>query len=141
MGSKPTLLNASGNTNFIFRIDGFNDSKIDEVNAIDTRTKLKDRIIFIEKFGGKFKYIGAEKESMEHNLKISDSLMPNIVGHLLLSFYRKRISELTKIVNQIHKDGTLNNEINYGEKNLLEIKVKRLLIDVLLGFFARKKWC
>jgi DNA (cytosine-5)-methyltransferase 1 len=140
LGSKPTLLNASGNTNFIFRIDDFDDSKIDEVNAIDTRTKLKDRIIFIEKFGGKFKYIGAEKETMEHNLKISDSLMPNIVGHLLLSFYKKRISKLTKIINEIHKDGTLNNEIKYGEKDSLEIKVKRLLIDVLLGFFAGKKW-
>ena len=140
LGSKPTLLNASGNTNFIFRIDDFDDSKIDEINAIDTRTKLKDRIIFIEKFGGKFKYIGAEKETMEHNLKISDSLMPNIVGHLLLSFYRKRISKLTKIINEIHKDGTLNNEINYGGKDSLEIKVKRLLIDILLGFFAGKKW-
>ncbi len=140
LGSKPTLLNASGNTNFIFRIDDFDDSKIDEINAIDTRTKLKDRIIFIEKFGGKFKYIGAEKETMQHNLKISDSLMPNIVSHLLLSFYKKRISKLTKIINEIHKDGTLNDEINYGEKDSLEIKVKRLLIDVLLGFFAGKKW-
>jgi DNA (cytosine-5)-methyltransferase 1 len=140
LGSKPTLLNASGNTNFIFRIDDFDDSKIDEVNAIDTKTKLKDRIIFIEKFGGKFKFIGAEKETMEHNLKISDSLMPNIVGYLLLIFYKKRISKLTKIINEIHRDGTLNNEINYGGKDSLEIKVKRLLIDVLLGFFAGKKW-
>jgi len=140
LGSKPTLLNASGNTNFIFRIDGFDDSKIDEVNEISTKTKLKDRIIFIEKFGGQFKYIGAEKETMEHNLKISDSLMPKIVGHLLLSFYKKRISKLTKIVDEIDTDGTLNKEINYGEKGSLEIKVKRLLIDILLGFFAGKKW-
>ena len=140
LGSKPTLLNASGSTNFIFRVDDFDDSKIDEVNKIDTRTKLKDRIIFIEKFGGKFKYIGAEKETMEHNLKISDSLMPNIVGHLLLGFYKKRISSITKIVDEIHRVGDLNKEINYGEKDSLEIKIKRLLIDVLLGFFAGKKW-
>ena len=140
LGSKPTLLNASGSTNFIFRVDDFDDLKIDEVNKIDTRTKLKDRIIFIEKFGGKFKYIGAEKETMEHNLKISDSLMPNIVGHLLLGFYKKRISSITKIVDEIHRVGDLNKEINYGEKDSLEIKIKRLLIDVLLGFFAGEKW-
>ena len=140
LGSKPTLLNASGSTNFIFRVDDFDDLKIDEVNKIDTRTKLKDRIIFIEKFGGKFQYIGAEKETMEHNLKISDSLMPNIVGHLLLGFYKKRISSITKIVDEIHRVGDLNKEINYGEKDSLEIKIKRLLIDVLLGFFAGKKW-
>jgi len=140
LGSKPTLLNASGNTNFIFRVDGLDDSKIDEVNKIDTRHKLKDRIILIEKLGGKFKYIGAEKEIMEYNLKICDSLMPKIVGHLLLSFYEKRISSITKIVNEIHKVGDLNKEINYGEKESLEIKIKTLLISILLGFFAGKKW-
>ncbi|TGV00681.1 HpaII family restriction endonuclease [Flavivirga rizhaonensis] len=140
LGSKPTLLNASGNTNFIFEIKGINESKIDEINQIDTRTKLKDRIIFIEELGGSFNYVGAEKETMEHNLKISDSLMPNIVGHLLLSFYKKRISKLTKIVDEIHKEGSLNKDVNYGEKESLEIKVKRLLIDILLGFFAGKKW-
>jgi DNA (cytosine-5)-methyltransferase 1 len=140
LGSKPTLLNASGNTNFIFRIDDFDETKIDEVNAIDSKAKLKDRILFIEEFGGKFKYVGAEKETMEHNLKISDSLMPNIVGHLLTSFYKKRISSLSDIVNEIHKVGDLNKEIDYGEKHTLEIKIKRLLIDILLGFFAGKKW-
>ena len=140
LGSKPTLLNASGNTNFIFRIDGFDGSKIDEVNEINSKTKLKDRIAFIEEFGGDFKYIGAEKESMEHNLKISDSLMPNIVGHLLLGFYKKRISNISAIVDEIHKVGNLNKEINYGEVKSLEIKIKRLLIDILLGFFAGKKW-
>lgn len=140
LGSKPTLLNASGNTNFIFRIDNFDNSKIDEVNEIDTRTKLKDRILFIEELGGKFQYLGAEKETMEHNLKISDSLMPNIVGHLLLSFYKKRISSLAEIVTEIHNTGDLNNEINYGEKKALEIKIKRLLVDILLGFFAGNKW-
>jgi DNA (cytosine-5)-methyltransferase 1 len=66
--------------------------------------------------------------------------MPNIVGHLLLGFYKKRISSITKIVDEIHRVGDLNKEINYGEKDSLEIKIKRLLIDVLLGFFAGKKW-
>lgn len=140
LGSKPTLLNASGNTNFIFKIDNLDASKIDEVNSIDTRTKLKDRILFIEKLGGRFSYVGAEKETMEHNLKVSDSLMPKIVGHLLMSFYKHRISKPAKIINKIHKDGVLNAEINYGNKDLLEIKVKRLLVDILLGFFAGKKW-
>lgn len=140
LGNKPTLLNASGNTNFIYSINGFDESRFDEVNKIDTRTKLKDRIIFIESFGGKFNYEGAEKETMEHNLKFSDSLMPKIVGHLLTTFYKKRISSIPQIVNEIHKAGDLNNEINYGEKKSLEFKIKRLLVDILLGFFAGKKW-
>ncbi|MGB0931991.1 MAG: HpaII family restriction endonuclease, partial [Chitinophagales bacterium] len=140
LGSKPTLLNASGNTNFIFEVKSIDASEMDTINQINTRTKLKDRIQYIEKLGGSLVYVGAEREVMEHNLKISDSLMPHIVGHLLLSFYKKRISKLTKIVEDIHKVGLLNKEIHYGEKEVLEIKIKRLLIDILLGFFAGKKW-
>ncbi len=140
LGSKPTLLNASGNTNFIFEIKGISCSKLDEINNIDTKTKLKDRIEYIEKLGGTFVYKGAEKETMEYNLKLSDSLMPQIVGEILLSFYKKRISKLTKIVEEIHAVGRLNEQINYGDRKSLEIKIKKLLIDILLGFFAGTKW-
>jgi DNA (cytosine-5)-methyltransferase 1 len=91
LGAKPTLLNASGNTNFIFRIDGLSADKIDEINAIDSSTKLRDRIIAIEQHGGSFHYVNAEKEAMTHNLKMVDSLMPEIISHILLAFYKNRI--------------------------------------------------
>lgn len=140
LGSKPTLLNASGNTNFIFEIKGIDCSKMDEINAIDTKTKLKDRIHFIEEIGGSLNFIGAEKETMEYNLKLADSLMPSIVGELLMSFYSKRISKITDIVDEIDTNGKLNSEINYGDKKSLKVKIKKLLIDILLGFFAGTKW-
>ena len=50
LGSKPTLLNASFNTNFVFKITGISKSYLEEINAIATRTKLKDRINKIEEF-------------------------------------------------------------------------------------------
>lgn len=140
LGSKPTLLNASGNTNFIFEIKGVDCSKMDEINAIDTKTKLKDRIHFIEAIGGSLNFIGAEKETMEYNLKMADSLMPNIVGELLMSFYSKRISKIIDIVDEIDTNGELNSKINYGDKKSLEVKIKKLLLDILLGFFAGTKW-
>ena len=140
LGNKPTLLNASGNTNFIFEVKGIKCSKIDEINAIDTKTKLRDRIRFIEELGGTFKFIGAEKDTMDYNLKMTDSLMPSIVGEILLNFYDKRISKISDIVNEIHSNGKLNKEIKYGDKQSLEVKIKKLLIDILLGFFAGTKW-
>ena len=140
LGSKPTLLNASGNTNFIFEIKGLKHSNIDEINAISTRTKLKDRIEFIESLGGSFHYIGAEKETMEYNLKLVDSFMPQIVGELLLAFYKDRVSKLPDIIDNIHSSGKLNSEIKYGDRQSLEIKIKKFLIDILLGFFAGTRW-
>ena len=140
LGAKPTLLNASGNTNFIFQIENLDSSKIDEINAINTATKVKDRIESIENFGGRFKYIGAEKDTMTYNLKMVDSLMPEIIAHVLLAFYRNRINSISKIVDFVDKQASLNQQINYGDKDALTNKIQKLLVDVLLGFFAGSKW-
>ncbi|WP_291726543.1 HpaII family restriction endonuclease [Bernardetia sp.] len=136
LGSKPTLLNASGNTNFIFKINGLKKGSkevIDEVNRINTRTKLKDRINRIEELGGSFQYLGAERETMEFNLKMVDSQMPIIIGEILLCFYKERISSIKKITEKIAGENTDN-------KVLLENKIKNLLVNILLGFFAGTKW-
>jgi DNA (cytosine-5)-methyltransferase 1 len=135
LGSKPTLLNASGNTNFIFKIKGLTKNHIDEINAIDTPTKVKDRINRIEELGGNFCYVGAEKESMEFNLKMVDSEMPSLIGQILLCFYKDRISSLKNISEKL-----LLNKEDFDEKILLENKIKKLLVDILLGFFAGSKW-
>ena len=44
LGSKPTLVNPGKNTNFVYTIDGCNQEVAEQVNSIDTRTKIIDRI-------------------------------------------------------------------------------------------------
>ena len=135
LGGKPTLLNASGNTNFIFKINGIKKSYLDEINAIDTATKLKDRINKIEELGGSFEYIGAERDTMDFNLKMVDSEMPQIIGKILLCFYKERVSSLAEITQKL-----LEGNHNVDAEILLTSKIKKLLVDVLLGFFAGSKW-
>ena len=140
LGNSPTLLNASGTTNFIFEVENLPKDKIDEINAIDTKTKLKDRLAFIEAHGGKLNYIGPEKDTMDYNLRMVDSNMPQIIGHVLLAFYKKRISSVREIVDYLHEQQELYQEIRYPDKAFLESKIKKLLVDNLLGFFAGTKW-
>lgn len=135
LGSKPTLLNASGNTNFIFKVIGLDKSHIDDINSIDTRYKLKDRIKRIEELGGIFEYVGAEKESMQFNLKMVDSEMPELVGKMLLCFYKDRVSSLKGIAALLCK-----NDSNSDNSILVNNKIKKFLVDILLGFFAGTKW-
>jgi len=135
LGSKPTLLNASGNTNFIFKIKDLNKTYVDEINAIDTATKLKDRLNKIEKLGGHFEYVGAERDTMDFNLKMVDSEMPKLIGQILLCFYKERTSSLVDICNKI-----LGDTKDEDAETLLITKVKKLLVDILLGFFSGTKW-
>ncbi|MEI6705758.1 MAG: HpaII family restriction endonuclease [Methylococcales bacterium] len=140
LSKKSVIFSTLVNTNFIFKIEKLNIEKIDEINAINTRTKLRDRIISIESNGGVFKYMGAEKDTMTYNLKMVDSLMPEIIAYILYAFYKYKISSISKIVDFIHEQNVLNQQINYGDKAVLINKVQKLLVDVLLGFFAGSKW-
>jgi DNA (cytosine-5)-methyltransferase 1 len=132
LGSKPTLLNASGNTNFIFKIIGINKSHLKSINAIVTRTKLKDRINKIEQLGGKFEFIGAERKTMDFNLKMVDSNMTQIIGKLLLCFYKERVSSLREITKKL----LVGSKDIDRDTLLLTSKLKKLLVDILLGSFA-----
>ncbi|MDJ0634696.1 MAG: HpaII family restriction endonuclease [Xenococcaceae cyanobacterium MO_188.B29] len=140
LGSKPTLFNASSNTNFIFEIKNLSKKKIDEINSINTKKKLIDRIKAIEQYGGTFNYVAPEKKTLEYNLKMVDLSMPKIIGSILLAFYKNRISAMSEIVDYIHEHTDLINLIQYEDKDWLIHKVKQLLVDILLGFFAGSEW-
>jgi DNA (cytosine-5)-methyltransferase 1 len=140
LGSKPTLLNASGNTNFMFEIENLDNSKISEINGISTKTKLRDRIEKVIKDGGTFTYLKAEKDTMNYNLKMVDSVLPEIIGYLLLSFYHNRISKLTDLVDYLCDETTILTDLDIDDKAMLSDKLKKFLVAILLGFFAGKKW-
>ncbi len=136
LGSKPTLLNASGNTNFIFEVLGLESKQIDNINSIKTRTKLKDRIEKIYNLGGSFQFNKIETESMEYNLSMVDSLVPKIMSEMLLAFFVNRTQTISANLENIFNKGS-----TFGTDLIsLQVKVKRLLVSILLGFFAGKKW-
>lgn len=114
----------------------FKSSEIDVVNSIDTRTKLKDRIEKIHTLGGEFRFSKIETESMEYNLSMVDSSIPEIVSTMLLEFYLNRTNGISSnLENVFNKVNTFGSDLTS-----LQVKVKRLLVAILLGFFAGKKW-
>jgi len=86
--------------------------------------------------GGELVFSHLESESMQYNLSVLDNLLPELVSKMLLEFYVRRQSKVNKnlalVAAQYSSLGT--------DLNALEIKIKRLLVAILLGFFAGKKW-
>ena len=123
IGAMPTLLNASSATNFIFEISDFK-GKIDSVNAINSKNKIKDRISYILEHSKGLKFLKCEKSVHENNLKKIDSCMPEILSDLLLKFYKG--------------DGSLVQELIKDENKVC--RIKDYLKYVLLGMFPSQKW-
>jgi DNA (cytosine-5)-methyltransferase 1 len=61
--------------------------------------------------------------------------MPELVGKMLLCFYKDRVSSLKGIAALLCK-----NDDNSDNSILVNNKIKKFLVDILLGFFAGTKW-
>ena len=70
LGKPATLLNSSNHTNFKYKVIGMNDNLMKKINAIDTRTKLLDRLNMIHKNNCSIIYDSVVSENFLYNLKI-----------------------------------------------------------------------
>jgi hypothetical protein len=141
IGGASTLLNAGKTTNFIFRIDNLvlNQNQILEINEIDTRSKIKDRIEQIVELGGKLEFLKTESSIFGNNLVLIDSALPKIIAESLKLFFTSTNSTLVELNNQI----AISNPMDYNlETNhpFYSYKMKRFLTDIALGMMPSKVW-
>lgn len=134
IGSPPTLLNASQATNFLYKITGFN-GNVSDVNAINTSSKVKDRIKAIYREGGEFEYFGMENSTFEGNLRMIDTNLPQIVSDMLMVFYVgngvRTLHEIVKACASIFDTAT--------EQEIIK-KTKDLLANITLGMIPKSPW-
>lgn len=139
LGSPSTLLNAGKTTNFVFKIEELSFSEIADINNIDTRSKIKDRIERIIDKGGQFEFTGTEKQIFSNNLVLIDSLLPQILSETVFHFYRSNLSKISDLVTEIEKKNPLEFDIS-NEHQFYNYKIKRFLTDIALGMMPSKVW-
>ncbi len=121
IGGAPTLVNSSSHTNFTYEVVGFN-GDINEVNDIQSRSKVRDRIARISECGGSLRYVGMQSEIYKNNLRMQDSLYPSVVARMLQYFYEGNGYELDTLASLVAADSDIDmtrEEICYKTKNFL----------------------
>ena len=141
LGGASTLLNAGKTTNFIFKINNLTltQNQISEVNEIETRSKIKDRIEKITEFGGRLEFQKTESSVFGNNLVLIDSALPKIIAESLHLFFTSTISTVLELTSRI----SISNPLEYNlETNhpFYSYKIKRFLTDIALGMMPSKVW-
>lgn len=136
VGHAPTLMNAGMTTNFIYKVMGITSEQAKEINAIDTRTKIKDRMAKIEEYGGSVKYCGMNHAGFKRNLIMVDSSMPEIIGNMLLYFYSEDVKDCDKLVEMLGE----RDPLGYGDAMMYTYKFKKFLCSCALGMKPAKSW-
>lgn len=141
LGGDSTLLNAGKTTNFIYQIQNFKPatSEIKRINAIDTKTKIKDRLEEVKKLGGKLKFLSLEQDIFKNNLILIDSLLPNIIAEIIKVFFTSSLNTIKDLTDNINNNNPLNYDTQFAH-SFYEYKIKRFLTDVALGMMPSKVW-
>ena len=136
IGGPPTLLNASGATNFIYEVTGISSEKANEINNIETREKILDRIISIFSNGGKLTYQKISNENFSNNLLMIDSKMEEMLSELVKYSYCSNEKDCQNLIEYLEEI----NPLNFPRKGVYIYKFKQFLCAKALGMEPAKNW-
>lgn len=141
LGGASTLLNAGKTTNFIFKIENLTltHNQVYEINAIETKSKIKDRIEKITELGGNLEFQKTESSVFGNNLVLIDSALPKIISESLKLFFKSSFSTTIELTNQISTANPLNYNLETNHP-FYSYKIKRFLTDIALGMMPSKVW-
>lgn len=136
IGNAPTLINATGATNFIYEVEGLSDEQIDAINAIDTKTKIKDRMNRIFGEATSVKFVRVNSDTFANNLMLIDSRLHEIVAESLVVHYRDGFGKCREVVNVLEE----TNPLGFPSSGFYEYKFKELLCCAALGMTPATVW-
>ena len=139
LGSASTLFNAQKATNFIFKIDGnISDALMNEINSIETDSKIMDRVRKLNSSGCSLLYSDVEGRILKNNLEIMDTNLPLILSELLVICYREEVRNLAATTQCLVSENFMDRTGDV--KSFYELKIKNFLKDVALGMTPQKPW-
>ncbi|MFB6349162.1 HpaII family restriction endonuclease [Moraxella sp. ZJ142] len=133
LGGSPTLINASQATNFIYEIENINSEMMEQINAINTRSKIKDRLQKISDLGGSLIFKKCENPIYESTLRKTDSYMPEMLADALLAFFQKQIT------NRL-ADYPIQKIVDLEQRDQVHCRLKDFIKASILGIFPTHEW-
>jgi len=146
LGRKPTILNASNSTNFVYQIDGLDEEDLWEIMDIDVDTEknwLRLRVIKImEKVNSnkiKIKYHSITSDNFTNNLKLIDSNLPVILSFIILDYYSTDISDIKTLTENLIEKNPLDISPEHCE-SFYKSKIIELIKGSIFGMKPDKIW-
>src|SRR5699024_369470 len=100
VGSNPTLLNASNGTVITYETSGnLTEANIAEINSIEGRGKIINRINRIKELGSKLNYKNINATIFKENLQMIDYRLPIIISEIFLESYFVRGKKIPEVVD------------------------------------------
>lgn len=138
LGSPSTLLNASGATNFTYRIIETNTADPVVTSGVH-EVSVREKSTHIYEAGGNIEFVEMDNAGFKMNLRNIDSNFPEIIAETIKYYYRGRASRVSDLVDCMTEDEDFCKKFDLNKRQLI-LKVKRFLSAVALGMTPKKEW-
>jgi len=138
LGSPSTLLNASGATNFIYRILE-NENNGEKHSEPQDSLTIRDKTQYIYGTDRHLEFCGMDSDGFRKNLRKIDSNFPEIIAEIIKHYYNGKASKISDLVECLAKDEEFCKKLDLSRNDFV-FKVKRFLSDVALGMTPKKEW-
>ena len=140
LGSPSTLLNASQQTVFRYKLENLTDIQAVEVSDIQGRGALIRRIQSLSELSNiNIIPYGSTSDTMSYNLRLMDDALPDVVSSLLWNFYLHNTSKLDELLPYVSEQNIRYYDSD-GKDLLYSTKLKRLLVSAALGMKPSQRW-
>lgn len=146
LGSKPTLLNASKATNFLYKIEGITKEDVEYLNNLKNTEnkwlKLKFNKIFNEYVNGNYNVslINEKDNIFYQNLRLIDSHLPELISFILLYYYsHEKITSIASLTNKLIDFNPLD-LINDEKEMFYKNNIFEFIKAITFGMMPSNKW-
>lgn len=136
VGSNPTLLNASGATNFRYQVVDLDEAEITRIIAMPG---LRSMLTEILSRGGSLQFESMANDVFEKNLRYIDTQMPEFVARALLRYFCHGESDFEQISLALAEEDTRGNQDGLTSEQY-RFKFASLLEAVALGMVPATLW-
>ena len=116
-----------------------NSSKIDEINKIEGRSKIQDRLKSILENDGTVVFDKISKIEFETNLRKIDTIFPIFIAQMLQDFFLGKANKITDLVSLLENNKYLQKSFRLSKSDY-EYKIKNFLVSIALGMVPSKVW-
>lgn len=138
VGGASTLLNAGRTTNFVYEVKGFT-GDMNEVNAIATKSKIRDRIALIKEQNGTFEFSNVADEQFDGNLRMIDTMLPDFLAHMIFDFFTDARRTIPELVDGLASSEEMRSKYKLTVENY-SYKIRNFLDAIALGMVPSKPW-
>lgn len=136
LGSPSTLFNASGATNFTYKVTGHQLTE-DEIKTFDEFKKFKDKFDYLSSLGTDIEFIETDNKTLDFNFKMVMTEMPKVFAEMVKLYYQGKANTIAELTDMVADSGIISTLDN---KVFLRHKSKELLTNIALGMVPNTMW-